>query len=240
VFTPPPRALLVDVGFTLTSYDGARIAALAAEEGVTVSAAEVEDTERELRAELTQHRWPQRRDAPGAPGGGVRFFRRILELAGARAQPQALSAAADRLWTRHLEHNLWSRVLEGVAPALVDLRAAGLKLAVVSNSEGTIAALLAELGLAGCFDLVLDSWVEGFSKPDPRLLDLALHRLGVAAADAIMVGDSPGADVAGAAAAGVRAALLDPYDLHPDASAARFASFADFAAALLARLPGGR
>jgi HAD superfamily hydrolase (TIGR01509 family) len=236
-FTPPPRALLVDVGFTLTSYDGARVAAIAAERGVQVAAAAVDATEPALRAELAHHAWPQRPGDVGPPAGGPRFFRRILELAD--AQGGAVAAAADLLWTRHLERNLWSRVLDGVAPALAALRGAGLRLAVISNSEGTIAALLAEAGLAGQFDLVLDSWVEGISKPDPRIFALALGRLGVAPGDAIMVGDSPAADIAGAAAAGVRAALLDPYDLHadalqPGASAARFASFAAFAAALLA------
>jgi len=142
------------------------------------------------------------------------------------------------VWNEHLQRNVWSRPIDGVAAALGELRRAGLKLAVVSNAEGTIAALLSQLGLADAFDAVLDSWVEGVSKPDPRIFTRAAERLGVAVTDAVMVGDSPGADVAGAAAAGMRAALLDPYDLHPEASAARFASFPAFAAALLA--VGGR
>jgi putative hydrolase of the HAD superfamily len=238
LFVPRPRAVLIDVGFTLTSYDGTRAAALVAERGVTVSAAAIDATEPVLRAELAHHAWPQRPGDGGPPTGGPRFFRRMFELAGARGEPGALDAAATYLWDRHLERNLWSRLLPGVVPALAALRRAELRLAVISNSEGTIAALLAELGLTGQFDAVLDSWVEGVSKPDPRIFALALERLGVAPADAIMVGDSPAADIAGAKAAGVRAALLDPYDLHPAASAARFADFAAFAAALLA--PGGR
>jgi HAD superfamily hydrolase (TIGR01509 family) len=242
LFVPWPRAVLIDVGFTLTSYDGARMAELLAERGVSVSAAAIDATEPTLRAELAHHAWPQRPGDGGPPTGGPRFFRRVFELAGARGDAAALDHAASWLWERHLERNLWRRVLPGVVPALERLRGAGLRLAVISNSEGTIAALLAELGLAAHFDAVVDSWVEGVSKPDPRIFALALDRLGVAASDAIMVGDSPAADVAGAAAAGVRAALLDPYDLHPApqpaASAARFADFADFAAALLAA--GGR
>jgi HAD superfamily hydrolase (TIGR01509 family) len=238
LFTPPPRAVLIDVGFTLTSYDGARVAALVAERGVSVSAAAVDATERALRAELAQHAWSQRPGDGGPPAGGPRFFRRVFELAGAQGEAAALEAAATWLWDRHLERNLWSRPLAGVVQALEDLRRAGLRLAVISNSEGTIAALLAELGITAYFDAVLDSWVEGVSKPDPRIFALALGRLGVAAGDAIMVGDSIAADVAGAAASGVRAALLDPYDLHAGASAARFASFSDFAAALLAARTG--
>jgi putative hydrolase of the HAD superfamily len=162
----------------------------------------------------------------------------VFELAGARGDEAALQAAAEWVWSRHLERNLWTRVLDGVSAALAGLRRGGLKLAVVSNSEGTIVGLLADTGLGHCFDAVLDSWVEGVSKPDPRIFALALDRLGVAAADAIMVGDSPAADIAGAEAAGVRAALLDPYDLHPGESAARFAGFADFAESLLASRGG--
>ena len=43
------------------------------------------------------------------------------------------------------------------------------------------------------------------AKPDPRIFAIALERLGCAAADAVMIGDSWPADIEGARAAGVRA-----------------------------------
>ncbi len=49
----------------------------------------------------------------------------------------------------------------------------------------------------------------GYHKPDPRTCLTALEKLGVAAEDALYVGDTPERDVAGAHAAGIRAVLLD-------------------------------
>ena len=45
----------------------------------------------------------------------------------------------------------------------------------------------------------------GAEKPDPRIFQLALERLGTPAAASIFVGDSTERDVAGARAAGMRA-----------------------------------
>jgi len=48
--------------------------------------------------------------------------------------------------------------------------------------------------------------------------------------DAIHVGDTPAADVAGARAAGITPILIDPYDLHRDIECARVHSLADVVA----------
>jgi len=63
---------------------------------------------------------------------------------------------------------------------------------------------------------VLDSAVVGISKPDPIIFELALEAVGVDAAHAVFVGDTPTVDVRGARAAGVAPILVDPYDLHDD------------------------
>ena len=115
----------------------------------------------------------------------------------------------------HRASNAWRRIGTGVPEALERLRGAGFKLAVVSNSEGTIEQMLTEIGLRDLFATVIDSSVVGLTKPDPRIFALALERLGVEANEALMVGDSPSADIDGARAAGIRAALIDPYDLYP-------------------------
>ena len=76
---------------------------------------------------------------------------------------------------------------------------------MISNSEGRLAELLAELGWADDFAFVIDSARVGLDKPDRRIFDLALDRLGVAAAAAVHVGDSWMADIGGARGAGWRA-----------------------------------
>jgi putative hydrolase of the HAD superfamily len=228
-----PRAMLIDAGFTLVSYDGRTVADLAAEAGVTVNAARVEATEPQLRAELVHHDWPQRPGSAAPVAGGARFFRRVLELAQACPQGSAtLEAAATLIWDRHLVENLWTRLLDGVVPALEQLHRRGLRLALVSNSEGTVEALLDRLDLSRYFHAVVDSWHLGVTKPDPEIFRHALERLGVTAADAVMVGDSLKADVGGAMAAGMQAVLIDPHDLHADANVPRFKTFAAYVAAV--------
>jgi HAD superfamily hydrolase (TIGR01509 family) len=225
--------VLIDAGFTLVAYDGGRIAPIAAEHGVVVEPAAIDATEAAIRAELAHHEWPQQPGSGAAPAGGARFFRRVLDLAGADAPPARLDAVAELIWQHHLVQNLWSRPLPGVVPALEALRAAGLRLAVVSNSEGTLAALLDGIDFTRHFHTIVDSWVLGVTKPAPAIFQAALDHVQVRAADAIMVGDSMKADVLGAQAAGIRAALIDPGDLYRDAAVPRFPDFATFTRSLL-------
>jgi putative hydrolase of the HAD superfamily len=102
-------------------------------------------------------------------------------------------------------------------------------MAVVSNANGTVEALLGRLELSPFFDAVLDSAVEGVEKPDPRLFLLALERLGALPGEAVHVGDLYSVDVLGARAAGIRPILLDEADLYPDADCPRVRSLADLA-----------
>jgi phosphoserine phosphatase len=96
-----------------------------------------------------------------------------------------------------------------VVPALDGLRGR-VRLAVVTNGiDGHQRAKLAAAGLTGRFDVVVASSAVGASKPDPRIFRAALARLGLPAADAVMIGDNPLRDVAGAQAAGLRGVWVD-------------------------------
>jgi putative hydrolase of the HAD superfamily len=91
----------------------------------------------------------------------------------------------------------------GARRACRELRAAGLRLAVVSNWDVGLHDHLARLGLAALVDTVVASADVGVAKPDPAIFVEALRRLGVAAEHAVHVGDGP-EDADGAGAAGVR------------------------------------
>ena len=95
------------------------------------------------------------------------------------------------------------RPVPGAVPALHALRRAGLALACVSNWDMSLADLIEPLGLGGLLETVLVSADVGRPKPDPAIFGVALERLGVDAAHALHVGDSP-ADRDGALAAGMR------------------------------------
>jgi len=92
------------------------------------------------------------------------------------------------------------------AQTLAALRAAGLKLGLITNGSVRMQrAKLRCLSLEPAFDSVVISEAEGVSKPDPRIFRLALERLRTAPADAMFVGDHPEVDVSGARGAGMRA-----------------------------------
>jgi putative hydrolase of the HAD superfamily len=94
-------------------------------------------------------------------------------------------------------------------PALDRLTAAGVKLAVVANWDVSLPDVLARLGLADPFETIVTAAAVGAAKPDARPFQVALERLGAAAAQTVHVGDDPVTDVAGARAAGLSAVLLD-------------------------------
>ena len=106
---------------------------------------------------------------------------------------------------------LWNAVIPGVPEALEALRAAGFRLIVVSNADGTVEEGLTRAGLRPHLHAVVDSQVVGFEKPDPRIFTHALSLHDSDPARTLHVGDMYAADVVGARAAGVHALLLDPH-----------------------------
>ena len=92
--------------------------------------------------------------------------------------------------------------------ALRRLRAAGLRLVVVSNWDASLHERLAETGLAGLVDGAIASAEAGSAKPDPAIFARALALARVPAEAAWHVGDSVEADVEGARAAGLRPVLI--------------------------------
>jgi putative hydrolase of the HAD superfamily len=112
---------------------------------------------------------------------------------------------------------LWDVPDPEARPVLDELARRGYRLGVVSNSDGRVERGLERLGLREGLEVVVDSGVVGIEKPDPRIFEIALERLGVPAGEAVYVGDIPAIDLAGACAAGLSFVLVDPLGLWPDA-----------------------
>ncbi|MBN8442334.1 MAG: phosphoglycolate phosphatase [Thauera sp.] len=84
-----------------------------------------------------------------------------------------------------------TRIYPGVLETIAELRARRIKLAVVTNkAEAFTLPLLERMGMAAHFDTVVSGDTLPVKKPDPAVLHLACERLGVAARDALMIGDS--------------------------------------------------
>ena len=82
------------------------------------------------------------------------------------------------------------------------------KLGVISNNFGNTRGWCDEYQLSPLFDVIIDSTVFGIAKPDPKIFEAALSKLGVAPAEAIYVGDSYKADMVGAKNVGMWTAWM--------------------------------
>ena len=200
----PLRAVLLDAGGTLIHPDHEFILGRLAEEGVHADTADYETARRKADAVVGDI---LRSDDPGNDETRIRaWFTTILLSLG--LPEERLRAVAESIRARHVEANLWVRPVPGTREVLETLREAGLRLAVISNADGRVAAYLENAGLADLFEFILDSTLEGVEKPDPTIFETALDRLGVAAAEAVYVGDTWPVDVVGARNVGIRPVYL--------------------------------
>ncbi|HSO36703.1 MAG TPA: HAD family hydrolase [Labilithrix sp.] len=204
--------LCLDAGNTVIFLDHERLAQLVGDAGHAVTASELVRREGEAKAlaetgGLLDVAW-RFRERPGAVAWG-KMVGTMAKLAGLEEAkvPELLAAA----WAVHEVRNLWCKVPEGLGAALDAIRARGVKVAIISNSEGMLDRLFADLGILPHFDLVVDSGKLGIEKPDPRIFRVALDRFGVAPERALHLGDVFATDVLGARAAGIRHALIDPF-----------------------------
>lgn len=160
---------------------------------------------------------------PGGPEPGglppdleARHDRRDVSTAEHRSLYTALlgrvtgegSALTRALYDASCRPEGWSAYPDS-GPTLRTLRSAGVATAVVSNVGFDLRAVFAGHGLVDLVDVWALSCELGVVKPAPEPFRAALDGLGVAAADALMVGDNPRADGA-ATALGIRTLLL-PY-----------------------------
>jgi len=232
---PPIEAVLVDVGGVLVLPDHDRMAGAFERAGVHVDRDRLDRAHYAGVAALTEFTEGDR----------------DIWVAYNRAYAQACDTPSDLLddVVEHLLNefatgDVWGRIVHGSAEALRRLGALGMRLAIVSNADGNAEQRLREdaicqvgPGRGASVEAIFDSTVVGVAKPDPRIFELALEALAVPAASAIHVGDTPGADVDGAHAAGVHPVLVDPYDLHSDLDVERVTSLLDVVELLRTRQP---
>jgi len=220
------RACVFDAGGTLIHPDWPRLARLAADvAGRELGADEMRramgEVLKDVGSEIQKNAAPSPEETK--PHWVLRRVFAALGLDGA-----ACDCVAGRLDAAHGERHLWCGPDPDAPRVLEELRREGLRLAVISNTEdGRIGDALEAAGLAGRFELLVDSHLVGCRKPDASIFRLALGRLGVEAGEAAFVGDSYAHDALAARAVGMRAVLLDPLGLHPDSVCPRIERLAD-------------
>lgn len=99
------------------------------------------------------------------------------------------------------------QTVERNLPLLLELSGT-FRLGVVSNFYGNLETVCQDLGIAKLFACLIDSNRLGVVKPDPRIFQAALDRLGVTARETVFVGDSVRRDMEGARGIGMPHVLL--------------------------------
>lgn len=207
---PPVTSVVFDAGETLLELDLPAIGR-ACGGGVEVAAIRraLGAVRRDLDAYFLAHLDAGRHPSQSEFGAGRGFHLQDLLLDHLGIEPARRRAAAEALRALDQARALWTVVPADALATLEALRARGLRLAVVSNSDGSIAAKLHDEGLGHLFEHVLDSHVEGVSKPHPELFRRVVERLGVDAARTLYVGDLYSIDVVAAGRAGLQGVLID-------------------------------
>jgi putative hydrolase of the HAD superfamily len=140
-----------------------------------------------------------------------RFTERIVRGMGGDADSAyACAVEITRAWERHENFELY----DDVPDALAALRAAGLRIGLVSNSARDVREFARHHGLD--VDAGISSFHHGRTKPHASIFRAVLDLLEADPAEAVMVGDTIADDVEGALAIGMQAILLDREGRRPD------------------------
>jgi putative hydrolase of the HAD superfamily len=197
------KAVFLDVDDTLVDYDAAARASFRA----TLPTADYE-TFRSL-----DH---YERYLDGLLSFGEMREQRMADFLAAIDHPGDPVEVERRRYEGLAEHY---RLFDDALPCIDALKERGVLVGLITNNESVHQrAKIAKVGLEGLFDAVVISGELGVAKPDPQIFVHACDLVGVAAGEAMHVGDNPYADADGATAAGLHAVWLDrrgEYDGRP-------------------------
>lgn len=207
------KAAFFDAGNTLLGLDYGAVVDALEQEGFQLTPEEVWRAECQARVKLDP--FLAQTTVRESLEVFTRYMRYTCEGMGIPWEEKA-ERALERLTEINRNRNLWRGcALPGAREVLADLKAAGFLVGVVSNADGRLETLLEEEDLAEYLNVIMDSRLVGFEKPDPRIFHLAMERIGVAPEEAVHVGDFYSLDVVGAKSAGLDAILLDPVGAWP-------------------------
>jgi putative hydrolase of the HAD superfamily len=206
----PVRAVLFDAGNTLVSIDARRLSDILRTVGGETDVDLIRQAE--LRARRSLHHAIQDGHVGTEHSVWHGYFKELFRFCG--VPPDKMGQAGQELRDQHGRHHLWTGVQEGATEVLEALRAEGYRLAVISNADGRIQALLEEVGLLPHFEFVIDSEVVGVEKPDSEIFLEGCRRLDLPPGECLYVGDLYPVDYVGARVTGLQAVLLDPLALY--------------------------
>jgi HAD superfamily hydrolase (TIGR01662 family) len=135
-----------------------------------------------------------------------------------RAALKALYAVTQDTWTPEAD----------ALPTLAALAEQGYRMGIISNAadDADVQVLVDKVGARPYMDFVISSSAFGWRKPDVRIFEYALGQWGAKPDEAVIVGDTPDADMQGANRIGMRSVWItrralmteippDQPELHP-------------------------
>ena len=140
----------------------------------------------------------------------VLFTERIIRGMGGVGDTYKAAVEMEGRWAQSAHFELYDDAL----PVLDRLREQGLLIGLLSNSSRDLHEFVAHHSLRA--DAVLTSHAHGKTKPHESIFRAMLVLLGVAADEAVMVGDTVDDDIEGARAVGMQAVLLDREGRYPE------------------------
>jgi putative hydrolase of the HAD superfamily len=123
-------------------------------------------------------------------------FDRLLEALGTKPDPKIIAAGVIAY---HDTKQAYLKPDPEVIPTLIALRDRGYKLGIISNGRSVKQwEKIIRLGLHHFFDTVVISEEVGSEKPDVKIFQISLERLGIAPQEAVYVGNHVETDIVGA------------------------------------------
>ena len=128
-------------------------------------------------------------------------LRYIVGKLGRKSPENTIKTLAER------RHSAFAGHLRHVEPEILDMlneiTTSGIRLGLISNTDGSEVLDWANSPLASFFQVTIFSHAVGMVKPDPHIYQLACKNLGVAPSDCIFIGDGNSDELRGAVQVGM-------------------------------------
>lgn len=214
------RAVVFDAGGTLIGNDDPLgfekdLAAAFADLGVSASAEQLHGLMSRLQKEARRRRkrtggWSRTEEEQRQNVLWVSTF--LLENLGVSDDLEGKAAA---IYDRFAAGGFIS-LFGDVEPTLKGLRQRGITMGVLSNYAPFLERNLHLLDIHHYFGFFVVSSMLGLEKPDPRIFQIAVDKVGHPPEEILYVGDSPYDDVEGAQRVGLDVILVDRFDRFPE------------------------
>lgn len=184
----PLRAVLFDLDNTLYRYEpcngyGQKIAYAFLAKQLKQTVPAVEQAVNAARAEIHQ-----RLNGQAASHSRLLYYHLAIEALTGKSNPSLAQRAEQVFWKAYFKH---MKLRPGVLDLFKKLQAWNVKIAIVSDLTTEVQiSKIRWLRIQRYIDVLVTSEEAGVEKPNPRMLQIALKKLGVTKQEVVLVGDS--------------------------------------------------